>query len=276
MTLDHAARFVGRAVLVTGSTGGIGQALVHRFYAEGAKLVLVDLDADAAQQQAHHLDGRALACTCDVSKEEETAAAFDAVLQRFGRTDVAALNAGIEGRVVDLENRSASEFDYVINVNLRDVFLRMTRLMRTMKEQNGGMITVASSSGGLRGSLGMGPYVASKHAVIGLVKCAALEGTDRNVRVNAVSHGAIDTRMLRALGDSGADAEHVHHQRKGGIPLKRYGTPEEVAALVAFLSCHESGLLHRRHLPGRWRCPGRAQSLKRTAFIHLPHPGVLF
>jgi len=237
----YPVRFAGRTTLITGSTGGIGQALVERFYAEGANLALVDVDQAAVQMQAHVLGNRALACPCDVSAEADTGAAFDAALRRFGRIDVAVLNAGIAGRVADLEDQRSEDFDRVIGVNLRGVFLWMSRLMRVMKEQNGGAITVTSSTGGLRGSLGLGPYVASKHAVIGLVKCAALEGAAHGVRVNTVNPGAIDTRMLHGLGEGSTDVEASHEGRKAGIPLKRYGQPEEVAALVAFLSSNEAG-----------------------------------
>lgn len=227
-------------MLITGSTGGIGQALVERFSAEGAHLMLIDRNAAALQEQAKRLGGNAEYCVCDVSDEVQTQAAFDSALARFKTIDIAVLNAGIEGRIGELEIQSADDFDKVIAVNLRGVFLWLSRLMKIMNAQNGGVITITSSTAGLRGAVGLAPYVASKHAVIGLMKCAALEGAKHNVRVNTINPGPIDTRMMLAIEEGTGPASEIRAKIEAATPLKRYGTPAEVASLIAFISSEEA------------------------------------
>jgi NAD(P)-dependent dehydrogenase (short-subunit alcohol dehydrogenase family) len=237
-------RFEGRTVLLTGSTGGIGQALAERFAAEGAKLVLIDLDAAALGRQAKDLGPAVLTLAADVSDEEQCAAALNRALKHWGCIDVAVLNAGIEGTIALLEDQRTSDFDRVIAVNVRGVFLWLAGLMRIMKQQPGGVITVMSSTAGLRGSMKLGPYVASKHAVIGLAKSAALEGARDGVRVNTVNPGPIDTRMMAAIEYGvGGDQDESRKRNIAGIPLNRYGTPAEVAAMVAFLSSDEAAFI---------------------------------
>ncbi|MGB3071655.1 MAG: SDR family oxidoreductase [Ottowia sp.] len=234
-------RFEGKTVLITGSTGGIGQSLARHFAAEGARLVLVDLDGSQLRQQVESLGAdRALAVAADVSNEEQTQAALDQALQRWTRIDVAALNAGIEGRIALLEEQAAADFDRVMAVNVRGVFLWLSRLLGVMRRQQGGVITITSSTGGLRGNSRLGPYVASKHAVIGLMKSAALEGAPHGVRVNCVNPGPIETRMMEAIESGNGVQAEIRARNAAGIPLRRYGTPDEVAAMVAFLSSAEA------------------------------------
>lgn len=114
--------------------------------------------------------------------------------------------------------------------------------MKEMKSRRAGVVTVVSSTGGLRGSIGMAPYVASKHAVLGLMKCAALEGADALLRINAVNPGPTETRMMRSIEQAtGTGAQTSRTRTETGIPLKRLGTPQEVAAMIAFLSSDEAG-----------------------------------
>ena len=233
-------RFAGKTVIVTGSTGGIGQALADRFASEGANLVLVDLDAELLRRQAEALGPSALPVQADVSDEAQTEAALETARTRWGRIDAAVLNAGIEGRIAPIDQQRSADFDRVMAVNVRGVFLWLSRLMGSMKQQNGGVITVISSTGGLRGGAGLSPYIASKHAAIGLVKSAALEGARRGVRVNAVNPGPIDTRMMAAIDAASGEPAAGRAQTMAGIPLNRYGKPEEVAAMVAFLSSDEA------------------------------------
>lgn len=233
-------RFRDKTVLVTGSTGGIGQAVVERFAAEGARLVLVDLDAALLRQQAQALGAAALPIAADVSHEDQTAAALAQALGHWGRIDIAVLNAGIEGKIALIEDQQASDFDRVMAVNVRGVFLWLSRLMRVMKDQGGGVITITSSTGGLRGSARLSPYVASKHAVVGLARSAALEGARHGVRVNTVNPGPIATRMMAAIEAGAGDAAQRRAKGIAAIPLNRYGTPAEVASMIAFLSSEEA------------------------------------
>lgn len=229
--------FRGKTVLITGSTGGIGQAVAQRFAREGARLALVDLHADRLQDQVKFLgEDLTLALPADVTSEDATNAALHAALQRWNQIDIAVLNAGIEGSVAPLAEQSVSDFDRVMAVNVRGVFLWLSGLMKVMQPK-GGAITIISSTAGLRGSVGLGPYCASKHAVVGLAKTAALEGAKHGIRVNTIHPGPVDTRMMEAIeaGRSGARERSI-----GSIPLRRYGTTEEVAAMAAFLSSNEA------------------------------------
>ena len=229
--------FHGKTVLITGSTGGIGQAVAQRFAREGARLALVDLHTERLQEQVNALGQNvAQAFAADVTIEGETDAALNSALSRWSRIDIAILNAGIEGKIAPLTEQSASDFDRVMAVNVRGVFLWLSRLMKVM-QPSGGAITIISSTAGLRGSPGLGPYCASKHAVIGLAKTAALEGAKFGIRVNTINPGPVDTRMMEAIeaGRSGAREQSI-----GNIPLRRYGTPEEVAAMAAFLSSDDA------------------------------------
>lgn len=233
----NSSRFHGKTVLITGSTGEIGQAVAERFAREGAQLALVDLCADRLQDQVRTLgEERALSLPADVTSESETDAALHAVVKRWNQIDIAVLNAGIEGSIAPLADQSASDFDRVMAVNVRGVFLWLSRLMKAMQSR-GGAITIISSTAGLRGSVGLGPYCASKHAVVGLAKTASLEGARHGIRVNTIHPGPVDTRMMEAIeaGRSGARAQGI-----GNIPLRRYGTPDEVAAMAAFISSEEA------------------------------------
>jgi NAD(P)-dependent dehydrogenase (short-subunit alcohol dehydrogenase family) len=239
-TVMQQQRFHGKTVLVTGSTGGIGQALAERFNAEGATLVLVDIDLGLLHQQAGALGPGVSVIAADVSDDEQTKVALEKALRCTGRIDIAVLNAGTEGRIGLLEEQGIDDFDRVMAVNVRGVFLWLSGLMRPMKAQRGGVITITSSTAGLRGAMKMGPYVASKHAVIGLAKTAALEGARHGIRVNTVNPGPIDTRMMVAIESGSGNQEERRAQGIAGIPLNRYGTPAEVAATIAFLSSDEA------------------------------------
>lgn len=237
----NSTRFRGKNVLITGSTGGIGQALASRFSEEGAHVLLVDRDKVLLESQAKALGAAASSFVCDVKQEDQCKLAFSEALTCCPKIDIAVLNAGVEGPIADMDEISVADFDKVMAVNARGVFIWLSLLMKTMKAQSSGVITMTSSIAGLKGTAGLSPYVASKHAVMGLMKCAALEGASYGVRVNAVNPGPIETRMIRAIEEGLGDPDLVRSKYKASIPLKRYGQPEEVAAMIAFLSSDEAG-----------------------------------
>jgi NAD(P)-dependent dehydrogenase (short-subunit alcohol dehydrogenase family) len=233
-------RFSGLTVLITGAAGGIGTATAKRFIDEGVRVVLIDLDQVALDEQCEILGSQALAFRADVSDEGETRAVFETLLARVGRVDIAVLNAGIEGSRAELHVLPVQEFDRVMAVNVRGVFLWLSALLGHMRMHSGGVITITSSTGGLRGAIGMAPYITSKHAVVGLMKTAALEGAAFGIRVNTIHPGPIDTRMMQSIDSSSGDLHEVRQNKFKSIPLHRYGTPEEVAAITAFLSSDEA------------------------------------
>jgi len=238
-------RVQGKRVLITGGAGGIGAAAAKLFTAEGALVFLVDRDAgglSAAAATASNNTGTAVA---DVTSEADTKDFVAAAVKHMGGIDIALLNAGVEGLVKKITETSVAEFDRVMAINVRGVWLGLAALLPVMQAQGtGGSIMITSSIAGLRASTSgmMAPYVTSKHAVIGLMKSAAMEGAPHKIRVNTINPAPIDTRMtadLAAQVDPN-DPSVMRRKFESTIPLKRYGTAEEVARLMLFLGSDEA------------------------------------
>ena len=236
-------RFEGRVALITGGAGGIGRAAAERFASEGASVAVVDLDgSDLAGSvravEAASPGAEALAVEADVTRSEDVERYVERALERFGRIDVLFNNAGIEGVVEPLTEYPEDVFDRVIAVNLEGVWLGMKHVAPRMIDGGGGAIVNTASTAGLGGTPSLVAYNASKHAVIGMTKTAALEFASAGLRVNAICPAPIETRMMRAIeqGTSPDDPEAARHAAAARNPLRRYGEPAEVAALVAFLA----------------------------------------
>ncbi|MEX0831119.1 MAG: SDR family oxidoreductase [Nitriliruptoraceae bacterium] len=234
----------GKVAVITGGASGLGEAAAHRLAAEGAKVVLVDIDGDAVAAAAESVGSGAISVTADVSTEEGVANYIKAALDAHGRIDLFFNNAGIEGRTAPIADAEIEWFDKVIAVNLRGVYLGLQSVLRTMRDQgDGGAIVNTSSVAGLRGFAGLAPYTASKHGVMGLTKAAAIEAAEFGVRVNAVNPGPISTGMMDRIEtglSNGGDTQAVHDQFASLNPMGRYGTPDEVANLVAWLLSDEA------------------------------------
>jgi NAD(P)-dependent dehydrogenase (short-subunit alcohol dehydrogenase family) len=234
----------GKVALVTGGASGIGEGVARRLSAEGAAVIVVDRDGEAALAVAASLAGPALGVQADVSNEDDVQAALDAALERFERIDLHHLNAGVAGTLAPLPEVTAADFDTVISVNVRGSFLGLRAAFRQFDRQGGGggAIVMTASLAGSRGSADLLPYHASKHAVIGLMRCAAVYGGPLGVRVNAVAPGIIPTALLTSSGGgSGTSADADERARR--TPLGRTGTVDEVAATVAFLLSDEAAYL---------------------------------
>src|ERR1700745_1788038 len=239
----------GRVAVITGAANGFGLAVAQRLADEGSKLVLVDRDADGRQAPAEKLGG--LAVVADVSQESEVDGYVRAAVNAHGRIDLFFNNAGIEGRMAPMTELSDDDFDRVWKVNARGVFMGLRAVLRVMKPQRSGVIVNTASMAAIKGAATFSPYIASKHAVLGLTKSAALEGGPFGIRVNCVAPGHIDTRMARDLTAqiNPDDPEGVYAAVSATVPLYgRYGTATEVANLVVFLLSDEaqyiSGSLH--------------------------------
>ncbi|MBN1557304.1 MAG: 3-oxoacyl-[acyl-carrier-protein] reductase [Lentisphaerae bacterium] len=226
------AAFEGRTALVTGAARGIGRAVAERLARDGADLALCDLQADWLEDTAaavRAMGRKTETWAVDVSRSDAVAETVERVLETFGRIDVLVNNAGIT-RDKLLARMTDEDWDSVLAVNLRGTFLFSRAVARPMMKQRSGAIVNIASIIGLIGNPGQCNYAASKAGVMALTKSTAKELASRNVRVNAVAPGFIETRMTDVL------AEDVREKMLAAIPLRRLGTPEDVAEAVAFLA----------------------------------------
>lgn len=244
-------------VLITGAGGGIGAATARAFASAGARIALVDLDEDRLAALRHELyesgvePSTVLTFAADVSDEDEVRAYFRAVLDRFGGLDVLFNNAGVEGVVAPGHDYAAADFDRVMRVNVRGVWLNMKHAVLAMLAHGrGGSIINTGSAVSLVGAANLSPYTASKHAVLGLTRSVALELATSGIRVNAVCPGPTDTRMQRSIEEAmsgGYDA--AHDVVMALIPMRRYAEPEEIAAVVLFLASSASSFITGAAVP---------------------------
>jgi 3alpha(or 20beta)-hydroxysteroid dehydrogenase len=234
------SRFTGKAVVVTGAGGGIGRATAARLAAEGASLVLVDRAAAALAETRAAVErtgAAALAVEADVTRWADVQRYVAAATERFGGIDAFFNNAGILGAVSPLTEYPEADFDRVMAVNVKGVWLGMKAVAPAMAARGGGAIVNTASIAGLRGSPNIIAYTASKHAVIGLTRSAAIELVRRGIRVNAICPAPIETSMARELeqGFGKDNPARAHERFAASIPMRRFGEPDEVAALVVFL-----------------------------------------
>jgi NAD(P)-dependent dehydrogenase (short-subunit alcohol dehydrogenase family) len=232
-----------KVAIVTGAGGGIGAAVAQRLSDEGAKVTVVDLDEEAAAGTAASVGGETLAVSADVSAPEGVDRYMAAAVERFGRVDAVHLNAGFAGELVLFADNDVENFDRIFAVNVRGVFLGLRAAIRQMNAQGGGgSIVVTSSALGIAGRQMQGPYSASKHAVLGLARSAALDHARQGIRINALCPSLVDTNMVRSteLAVGGGDGIAGRGALESMVPLGRYARPDEMAATVAWLLSDES------------------------------------
>jgi NAD(P)-dependent dehydrogenase (short-subunit alcohol dehydrogenase family) len=231
-----------RVVLITGALTGIGRATALAFAREGASVVVSGRRDDGGQAMVAEL--RALGAEAeyvraDVRSEDDLRALVDKTVARFGRLDVAVNNAGTEGKPGPVVEQTAESYAATFETNVLGTLLSMKHELRVMQPQGSGSIINLSSTMGSRGAPGASLYTASKHAVEGLTKSAALEGAAFGVRVNAIAPGPIDTELLnRFTGSAERKAGLI-----AGVPLKRAGRPEEIAQAAVFLASERASFI---------------------------------
>lgn len=232
------ALLTGRTAVVTGGAQGLGFAIARRFLAEGARVVIADLDIDVTRAAAAQLGGGDVAAAecCDVTSAEQVQNLIDAAVQRFGRLDVMVNNAGIT-RDATLRKMTEDQFDEVIAVHLKGTWNGTRSAAAVMREQGSGAIINMSSISGKVGLVGQTNYSAAKAGIVGLTKAAAKELAHLGVRVNAIAPGLIRSAMTEAM------PQRIWDAKLAEVPMGRAGEPDEVAKVAVFLASDLSSYL---------------------------------
>lgn len=238
-------RLQGKIAIITGAAGGIGSAAVRLFVEEGAKVFAVDQSEDALAAALEGIDPTAIAWrAADVTRQDQVEAYTQAAVERFGGLDIALLNAGIFGGLSTLNECSPELFDKINAVNVRGPWLGLRAAFPYMKQRGGGSIVITSSVQGISAIPFSTGYTTSKHAVVGMMRGAALEGSQFNIRVNTVNPGLVDTSMMGGIHESQAagntSAAAVMDAWAATTPMRRYAKPREIAQMMLFLASDDA------------------------------------
>lgn len=240
-------RLSNKVALITGGASGIGKVTASTFLKAGASVAIVDIDEEALKEASEELSdyGKIIGIQADVSNENDVKHYVKKTMDEFGTIDIFFNNAGIEGKVAPIIEVDVNDYDLLMSINARGVFLGLKHVLPIMMKNKKGSVINASSVAGLSGTPGFSPYVASKHAVIGLSRTAALEVAESNVRVNTIHPAPVNTSMMRSIEEkvNPKDSEGAKEDFTEEVPLKRYAEAHEIANLVLFLASDESAYI---------------------------------
>jgi NAD(P)-dependent dehydrogenase (short-subunit alcohol dehydrogenase family) len=241
---------LGKTAIVTGGAGGIGGAVARRLSEEGCKVVVVDIDGDGAARTAASLPGEAIGVPADVSVEDDVLHYQRAAVEAFGRLDLFHVNAGVPGKAARFTDGDAEDFDRVIAVDLRGAYLGTLHALKALRDQgDGGAVVLTSSVAGIVGGESVGPYVAAKHGVAGIVQTAAVDGGQFGVRVNGIAPGMTITPMTEHTASRTSNAERAKEVMTLTVPLRRAASVHETAAVVAFLLSDDASYVNGVMIP---------------------------
>ena len=235
-----------KVAIITGGAGGIGKATALEFLNEGSDVLLFDLNESDLKKLCQEIGSNHLSYFAgDVTSFEDNLKAVEIAKEKFGGLDIFVANAGIEGQVNTLENYDIEKFDKVMSVNVKGPFLALKASIPALSARGGGSFIITSSIAGLSGAAQIGAYATSKHAVIGLMKSAAKECAEQNIRVNTINPSPVETRMMRSLeeGLMPGESDQAKDLMLSNIPLGRYGKPEDVAKVMLFLASDDSSFV---------------------------------
>ena len=236
-------KLTGKVALITGGTTGIGRATAVAYAREGAKVVVAgrrEAEGAEAVRLIHEAGGEGLFVATDVSREADVKNLIAKTLEAYGRLDVAFNNAGVE-LFKPITESSEADYDHIMDINVKGVFLSMQNEIPALLQSGGGVIVNTSSIGGQIGMANVSVYAASKHAVNGLTRCAAMEYAKQNIRVNAVAPGGVRTEMLERF--AGGEGSEMDKAMAAMHPVGRIGTPDEIADAVLWLSTDASSFV---------------------------------
>ena len=228
-------KFENKVVLITGGSGEIGKATAELFLQEGAKVAIVGTNDGKLARVKEEL-GNILTIKADVTSEEDVKNYVKKTVEEYGRIDIFFNNAGTEGKMAPITEQNIDDVRKVMDINVMGVFMGLKHVIPIMQKQGSGSIINTSSDAGLAGSPGLAPYVASKHAVVGLTKTAALEVASDNIRVNSIHPTNVEGRMMESIeaGLNPDDPKSIKEEWTSAIPMGRYAKLEEVQSLYCF------------------------------------------
>lgn len=237
-------KFENKVILITGGSGDIGKTTADLFLEEGAKVAIIGTNDEKLARAKEEL-GNVLTIKADVTNEEDVKYYVNKTVEEYGKIDIFFNNAGTEGKMAPITEQNIDDVRRVMDINVMGVFMGLKHIIPIMQKQGSGSIINTSSDAGLSGSPGLAPYVASKHAVVGLTKTAALEVAADNIRVNSIHPTNVEGRMMESIeaGLNPDDPRSIKVEWTNAIPLGRYAKLEEVARLVLFLASDDASFI---------------------------------